>query len=61
LFNADNYGGTPVLGINSNVVIGHGASNDIAIKNMILLTQDVIKADLPSKIKKYFTSKDEQN
>jgi len=52
--NPDNYGGTPVLGINSNVVIGHGASNSIAIKNMILLTQDVIEADLPSKIKKYF-------
>jgi glycerol-3-phosphate acyltransferase PlsX len=61
LFNADNYGGTPVLGINSNVIIGHGASNSIAIKNMILLTQDIIEADLPSKIKKFFTSKDEQN
>ncbi len=60
-FNPDNYGGTPVLGINSNVIIGHGASNSVAIKNMILLTQDVIEADLPSKIKKYFTSSDEQN
>ena len=61
-FNPDNYGGTPVLGINSNVIIGHGASNSLAIKNMILLTQDVIQADLPSKIKKFFTtSNDEQN
>jgi glycerol-3-phosphate acyltransferase PlsX len=60
-FNPDNYGGTPVLGINSNVIIGHGASNSTAIKNMILLTQDVIEADLPSKIKKYFTSNDEQH
>lgn len=59
--NPDNYGGTPVLGINSNVMIGHGASNSIAIKNMILLTQDVIEADLPSKIKKYFISSDEQD
>ena len=57
--NADNYGGTPVLGINSNVVVGHGASNSIAIKNMILLAQNVMGADLPSKIKKYFTSNDE--
>ena len=55
-FNPDNYGGTPVLGINSNVIIGHGASNSTAIKNMILLAQGVIEADLPSKIKKYFTS-----
>ena len=60
-FNPDNYGGTPVLGINSNVIIGHGASNSTAIKNMVLLAQDVIKADLPSKIKKYFTSNDEQH
>ena len=54
-FNPDNYGGTPVLGINSNVIIGHGASNSFAIKNMILLTQNVIEADLPAKIKKFFT------
>ena len=60
-FNPDNHGGTPVLGINSNVIIGHGASNSIAIKTMILLMQDIIKADLPSKIKKYFTPCDEQN
>ncbi|MDR1672242.1 MAG: phosphate acyltransferase PlsX [Bacteroidales bacterium] len=58
--NPDNYGGTPVLGINSNVIIGHGASNSMAIKNMILLSQDVVEADLPSKIKKYFKP-DERN
>lgn len=46
--------GTPVLGINSNVIIGHGISNDIAIKNMILLTKSVIEANLPAKIKEYF-------
>ena len=58
--NPDNHGGTPVLGINSNVIIGHGASNSIAIKNMILLSQNVIEADLPSKIRKYFISENEQ-
>ncbi len=60
-FNPDSYGGTPVLGINSNVIVGHGASNSTAIQNMIFLTQEVIEADLPSKIKKYFTSSDEQH
>ena len=55
-FNPDNYGGTPILGINSNVMVGHGASNSLAIKNLILLTQNVIDADLPSKIRKFFTS-----
>ena len=58
--NADKYGGTPVLGINSNVIVGHGASNSTTIKAMILLTQNVIGADLPAKIKKYFTPNDEQ-
>ena len=53
-FNFENYGGTPVLGINSNVIIGHGVSNDIAIKNMILHTKGVIDAKLPSKIKELF-------
>lgn len=53
-FNFENYGGTPVLGVNSNVIIGHGISNDIAIKNMILHTFDVTNANLPSKIKEVF-------
>ena len=53
-FNFENYGGTPVLGINSNVIIGHGVSNDIAIKNMILHTRGVIEANLPAKIKEFF-------
>ena len=38
-FNYETYGGTPVLGLNKTVVIGHGISNEIAIKNMILLTK----------------------
>ena len=50
-FNYENYGGTPILGLKKSVVIGHGISNDIAIKNMIVLTADVVEADLPSKIK----------
>jgi phosphate acyltransferase len=53
-FNFENYGGTPVLGINSNVIIGHGVSNDVAIKNMILQTKSVIEANLPTKIKEFF-------
>ncbi len=53
-FNFENYGGTPVLGVNSNVIIGHGISNEIAIKNMVLHTYDVTKANLPSKIKEFF-------
>ena len=44
-------GGTPVLGINENVVVGHGISNRTAIMNMILQTSDVVHADLARKIK----------
>ncbi|MCD4724845.1 MAG: phosphate acyltransferase PlsX [Bacteroidales bacterium] len=48
--NYENFGGTPVLGIKSTVVVGHGISNDNAIKNMILLTKNVHKAELSLKI-----------
>lgn len=51
-FNYENYGGTPILGINSTVVVGHGISNDKAIKNMILLARDVHAAKLSQKIKR---------
>jgi glycerol-3-phosphate acyltransferase PlsX len=47
----ENIGGTPVVGINANVVIGHGISKRKAIMNMILQTRDVVKADLAQKIK----------
>ncbi len=50
-FNYENYGGTPILGINSPVVIGHGISNDVAIKNMVIHSRDVAKAGLSEKIK----------
>lgn len=52
--NFENYGGTPVLGINSTVLIGHGVSNDIAIKNMILHSKNVLESKLTEKIKEAF-------
>lgn len=51
-FNYENYGGTPILGVNSTVIVGHGISNDIAIKNMILLSKEVHTAKLSQKIKR---------
>jgi len=48
--NFENIGGTPIVGINANVVIGHGISKRKAIMNMVLQTRDVIKADLAQKI-----------
>ena len=55
-FNYENYGGTPILGLNKTVVIGHGISNKIAIKNMIVLTADVVEADLTIKILNNFNN-----
>lgn len=60
-FNYENYGGSPILGVNSNVVIGHGISNAKAIMNMVLLSKDIHEANLTKKIKramsKYIQSK----
>lgn len=50
-FNYEAYGGTPILGVNATVIVGHGISNANAIKNMILLAHDVQKAGLTHKIK----------
>lgn len=53
-FNFENYGGTPILGINKTVIIGHGASTAKAIMNMILHTHKVVKAQLVEKLKEAF-------
>jgi len=49
--NYENFGGTPILGINGTVIMGHGISNDRAIKNMILMGKEVHLARLATKIK----------
>jgi len=47
----ENIGGTPIVGINANVVIGHGISKRKAIMNMVIRTRDVAHANLAQKIK----------
>ncbi len=53
-FNYENYGGTPILGVRGNVVIGHGISNDIAVKNMIIHAYDVARSALASRVNEAF-------
>ena len=53
-FNYEIYGGTPILGINSTVIICHGISTALAIKNSILLAREISEANLPDKIKEAF-------
>jgi phosphate acyltransferase len=47
----ENFGGTPIVGINANVVIGHGISTRKAVMNMVLQTREVVHANLAQKIK----------
>jgi glycerol-3-phosphate acyltransferase PlsX len=54
-FNYEEYGGTPILGINSTVIIAHGISKAKAIKNMITLSADVVSAKLSDKIAAAFS------
>ena len=53
--NYESVGGTAVLGINSNVIIGHGCSSSVAITNMILQTEETIKAGLVTKLREIFS------
>lgn len=53
-FNYEIYGGSPILGVNGAVVIGHGISSEVAIKNMLLLAKNVAETRLAEKIKSMF-------
>jgi len=55
-FHYENYGGTPILGISKPVIIGHGISNAIAFKNMLLAAQSMIENDLCATIKQKFAN-----
>lgn len=50
-FDYENYGGLPVLGVNGNVIIGHGISNEVTIKNMVLFTREVVESRLNDRIR----------
>lgn len=53
-FNYEQYGGSPILGVNAPVVVGHGISSPVAIKNMVLLSKDMAESGLIEKIKQAF-------
>lgn len=48
--NYESVGGSPIVGVNGNVVIAHGISSAIAIKNMIRLAVRQVESDAYSKI-----------
>ena len=53
-FNYEQYGGSPILGVNAPVLIGHGISSPEAIKNMVLLSRTMIETQFVDKIKEAF-------
>jgi len=50
-FNYEQYGGSPVLGVNAPVIIGHGISSPLAVKNMVLQSREMITTGLIEKIR----------
>jgi glycerol-3-phosphate acyltransferase PlsX len=53
-FNFEIYGGTPILGINSPVIISHGVAHAFAFRNMIDVARKVISSNLTGVIKEHF-------
>jgi glycerol-3-phosphate acyltransferase PlsX len=53
-FNYEKYGGSPVLGVNAPVLIGHGISSPEAVKNMIFQSRDMINTGLVGKMQAAF-------
>ncbi|MCY7349383.1 MAG: phosphate acyltransferase PlsX [Cytophagaceae bacterium] len=49
--NYEAIGGSPILGVNGNVIIAHGVSSPVAIKNMILLAKRQVESEVYIKIK----------
>ena len=56
LFNFENYGGTPVLGVSKPVIIGHGISHALAFKNMLALAVRMLESNLLDTMRKSFAS-----
>jgi glycerol-3-phosphate acyltransferase PlsX len=50
LFNYENYGGTPILGVKGNAIIGHGSSNENAVYAMLMHAFQVATHGLSERI-----------
>jgi glycerol-3-phosphate acyltransferase PlsX len=52
--NYETVGGSPIIGVNGNVVIGHGVSSPLAIENLVLQTERMIKSNLHEELTEAF-------
>jgi len=57
-FNFETYGGTPILGVDKPVIVGHGISTSLAFKNMIHLSIKMIETKLLEKMKEKFVTEE---
>jgi glycerol-3-phosphate acyltransferase PlsX len=53
-YNYENFGGIPIIGVGSPVLIGHGKSTPLAIKNMLIKNQELVQSGLIKKLKEAF-------
>jgi glycerol-3-phosphate acyltransferase PlsX len=51
MFNYEAVGGSPILGVNGNVMIGHGVSSPRAVHNMLEQARKLVEVDITNKIK----------
>ncbi len=51
VFDYQQYGGIPLFGVNGVVVIGHGSSTEVAVKNMIIRGYEIYKHNVVNRIK----------
>jgi glycerol-3-phosphate acyltransferase PlsX len=58
-FNYEMYGGTPILGVNAPVIIGHGISNAFAFENMIHSAIKMVSSGLTEILQAYFEGKED--
>jgi len=56
-FDYAEYGGAPLLGVNGNVIIGHGKSTALAISNALSLAYVMVSARIDRKIESYMKLK----
>lgn len=54
--NYEIYGGSPILGVNAPVILGHGISSAKAIKNMLLQTKRMCEQGLTDAFRRLFAS-----
>ena len=52
--NYEIYGGSPILGVNAPVILGHGISSPLAIRNMLLQTKRMCELGLTQALRKLF-------